>query len=93
MGMINTSLGTRVVDLPSPTAVFERLNEVLPAVKEANMYAICTAWRIRPSNGGVRHASASRQPCSYRLTGNTCRLEDQQLPRGLLSRPPYCGNE
>ncbi len=55
MGMIKTAVRTQLFDLPSPTAVFERLNEVLPAVKESHMYATCTALRIQPdSNGSCR---------------------------------------
>ena len=46
MGMIKTAVHTQLFDLPSPTAVFDRLNEVLPAVKEPHMYATCTAQRI-----------------------------------------------
>lgn len=48
MGMIKTAIRTQLFDLPSPTAVFERLNEVLPAVKEPHMYATATALRIFP---------------------------------------------
>ena len=46
MGMIKTAVHTQLFDLPSPAAVFDRLNEVLPTVKEPHMYATCTALRI-----------------------------------------------
>jgi sigma-B regulation protein RsbU (phosphoserine phosphatase) len=94
MGMIKTAVRTQLVDLPSPTTVFQRLNEVLPAVKEANMYATCTALRIDPASGGVQYAIAS-QPAMLLVSaeGNASRLEDRQLPLGLLSGPPYCGHQ
>jgi len=94
MGMVKTAVRTQLVDLPSPTAIFERLNQVLPAVKEANMYATCTALRIDPTNGCVQYAIAS-QPAMLLVSadGNASRLEDKQLPLGLLSGPPYCGHQ
>ena len=46
MGMIKTAVRSQLVDFPTPTAVFERLNEVLPTVKEPQMYATCTALHI-----------------------------------------------
>jgi len=94
MGMIKTAVRTQLVDLPSPTAVFERLNEVLPAVKEANMYATCTALRIDPTNGCVLYAIAS-QPAMLLVSAdsNAYRLEDKQLPLGLLTGPPYGGHQ
>ena len=94
MGMIKTAVRTQLVDLPSPTAVFERLNEVLPAVKEANMYATCTALRIDPTNGCVLYAIAS-QPAMLLVSAdsNASRLEDKQLPLGLLTGPPYGGHQ
>jgi phosphoserine phosphatase RsbU/P len=98
MGMIKIAVRTQLFDLPSPTAVFERLNEVLPAVKEPHMYATCTALRIQPSANGnacrldyaiaghpaMLHASSSPNAIAM--------LEDQQLPLGLLAGPPYQGH-
>jgi len=97
MGMIKTAVRTQLVDLPSPTAVFERLNEVLPAVKEPHMYATCTALRI--------HTAENRTPCrvEYAIAGqpamlhassdgSIAQLADQQLPLGLLAVPAYNGH-
>jgi phosphoserine phosphatase RsbU/P len=97
MGMIKTAVRTQLVDLPSPSAVFERLNEVLPAVKEPHMYATCTALRIRrnPSNGACRVDYAIAGQPSMLLAscdGSISRLADQQLPLGLLPGPPYVGH-
>lgn len=98
MGMIKTAVRTQLLDLPSPTAVFERLNEVLPAVKESNMYATCTALRIHPpTNGGpcrVEYAIAG-QPAMLHAASNepVSQLADQQFPIGLLAGSAYRGHE
>jgi hypothetical protein len=98
MGMIKTAVRTQLFDLPSPTAVFERLNEVLPAVKEPHMYVTCTALRIRENviGGGclVEYAIAG-QPAMLHASSNNGKashLVDQQLPLGLLPGPPYIGH-
>jgi len=98
MGMIKTAIRTQLVDLPSPTAVFERLNEVLPAVKEPNMYATCTALRIRPAANGVPcrvdYVIAGQPPMLRApVDGSIVRLADQQLPLGLLAGPAYNGQQ
>ena len=96
MGMIKTAVRTKLVDFPAPTAVFERLNEVLPTVKEPQMYATCTALRIQP----VRNDSGCRvdyaiagQPAMLRVSGDgsVSRLAGEQLPLGLLAGPSYRG--
>jgi serine phosphatase RsbU (regulator of sigma subunit) len=96
MGMIKTAVRTQLFDLPVPTAVFERLNEVLPAVKESHMYATSTALRIYPkaSDGACRVEYAiAGQPAMLLASGDKVRrLADQQLPLGLLSGPPYSGH-
>ncbi len=95
MGMIKTAVRTQLVDLPSPTAVFERLNEVLPAVKEPHMYATCTALRIQPDSNGpcrVEYAIAGQPAMLLASSRSVERLADQQLPLGLLSGPPYNGH-
>ena len=97
MGMIKTAVRTQLLDLPSPAAVFERLNEVLPAVKEPHMYATCTALRIylgaNSSSCRVDYAIAG-QPAMLHASANggVTRLADQQLPLGLLAGPPYTGH-
>jgi hypothetical protein len=92
MGMIKTAVRTQLFDLPSPTAVFERLNQVLPAVKESHMYATCTALRIHPENSGtcrVDYAIAG-QPAMLHASGTrVSQLSDQQLPIGLLADAQY----
>ena len=98
MGMIKTAVRTQLFDLPSPTAVFERLNEVLPAVKEQHMYTTCTALRIHENASGgqcrLEYAIAG-QPAMLHASSQVekvSRLADQQLPLGLLAGPPYNGH-
>ena len=98
MGMIKTAVHTQLFDLPSPTAVFDRLNSVLPAVKEPHMYATCTALRIFENEPGqtcrVEYAIAG-QPAMLLASASAAtasQLSDQQLPLGLLAAPPYRGH-
>jgi serine phosphatase RsbU (regulator of sigma subunit) len=98
MGMIKTAVHTQLFDLPSPVVVFDRLNEVLPAVKEPHMYATCTALRIfasAPSHAcRVEYAIAGQPPMllASAATATASQLADQQLPLGLLAAPPYKGH-
>jgi hypothetical protein len=98
MGMIKTAVRTQLFDLPSPTAVFERLNEVLPTVKEQHMYATCTALRIhQPGDDApsrVDYAIAGQPAMLHASSDNATvsHLADQQLPLGLLAGPPYLGH-
>jgi hypothetical protein len=97
MGMIKTAVHTQLFDLPSPIAVFDRLNEVLPSVKEPHMYATCTALRIFASEPDrlcrVQYAIAGQPPMLHASgTGTAAQLADQQFPLGLLAGPPYGGH-
>jgi hypothetical protein len=98
MGMIKTAVHTQLFDLPSPVAVFDRLNQVLPAVKESHMYATCTTLRIFANQSDrscrVDYAIAGQPPMLYAsaATATASQLTDQQLPLGLLDAPPYKGH-
>jgi serine phosphatase RsbU (regulator of sigma subunit) len=98
MGMIKTAVRTQLFDLPSPTAVFERLNEVLPAVNEPHMYSTCTALRIFDHAGDqgcrLEYAIAGQPPILHASARakTIVALADQQLPLGLLAGPPYQGH-
>ena len=74
MGMIKTAVRTQLFDLPSPMAVFDRLNGVLPAVKESHMYATCTALRIFASESGryVPGRVCDRRPARYATCVGRC---------------------
>jgi serine phosphatase RsbU (regulator of sigma subunit) len=95
MGMLKTSIRTQLLDGFSPTAIFERLNRVLPAVKEDHMYATCTALRLPPMDSTnplvVEYAIAAQPPILHFRAdaGWVSRLGDQQLPIGLLPEPSY----
>ena len=84
MGMIKTAVRTQLFDLPSPTAVFERLNEVLPAVKEPHMYATCTALRI--------HQGADGSPCrlEYAIAAQPAILHASPMPPSPTSPTSSC---
>jgi serine phosphatase RsbU (regulator of sigma subunit) len=98
MGMIKTAVHAQLFDLPTPVAVFDRLNEVLPAVKEPHMYATCTALRIFENKPDrmcrVDFAIAGQPPMLHASTSSAAasQLADQQLPLGLLAAPPYKGH-
>jgi hypothetical protein len=95
MGMLKTSVRTQLLDAPSPTAVFERLNRVLPAVKENHMYAPCTALRLTATDStdtmSVEYAIAAQPPILHFRADAGCvaRLGDEQLPIGLLPEASY----
>ena len=98
MGMVKTAVRTQLCGLPSPQAVLERLNAVLPSVKEPHTYATCAALRIAGRNpggpGAIEYAIAGQPPilhaCARR--GVVSHLANQQLPLGLLQGPPYVGH-
>jgi sigma-B regulation protein RsbU (phosphoserine phosphatase) len=96
MGMIKTAVRTQLFDMPSPEALFDRLNAVLPAVKEPHMYATGAALRIHPLSEGscrVDYAIASHPAILHvSSTGTVARFADEQLPIGLLAGPPYTGH-
>ena len=93
MGMLKTAARTALFDtsgnepatvLPS---LMDRLNRVLPAVKEAQMYATFAGFRLNP-DGTIFYALAAHPPIlHYRASTNTQRetyLSVEQLPIGLL---------
>jgi hypothetical protein len=91
-GMVKTAARTRLLDLPAPPALFERLNEVLPAVKEAHMYATCAALRLRPAAAGgcdVEYSIAGQPPILHVSSAGHKLLGDEQLPLGLFSGSGY----
>ncbi|WP_263385111.1 PP2C family protein-serine/threonine phosphatase [Granulicella arctica] len=94
MGMVKAAARTSLLNLPSPQALFTNLNQVLPKVKEANMYATCAAIYIQPCSGAgcnIEYALAGH-PAIYHLaaSGNPHpRLADEQLPLGILPHAIY----
>jgi sigma-B regulation protein RsbU (phosphoserine phosphatase) len=99
MGMVKTAVRTQLCGLSSPQAVLERLNAVLPSVKEPHTYATCTALRIAGRNHGgpcvIEYAIAGQPAILHACArgGVVSHLADQQLPLGLLQGPPYVGHQ
>jgi serine phosphatase RsbU (regulator of sigma subunit) len=93
MGMVKTAVRTQLIDLPSIQAVFERLNEVLPAVKESHMYATCTALRLSTNGSStcVQCAIAGQPALLHASAATTtvAQISDEQLPLGLLREATY----
>ena len=95
MGMVKTAIRTRLLDQGSPPALFDRLNLVLPQVKEAHMYATCAALRIHPrdDSGKTRVEYALAGHPSILLCGMAGgpveRLSDEQFPVGLIPSASY----
>jgi hypothetical protein len=98
MGMVKTAVHTQLFDMPSPQAVFERLNAVLPSVKEEDMYATCTALRIAGGGAGstcsIDYGIAGQPAILHARAGGglVSHLADHQLPLGLLQGHNYKGS-
>jgi len=97
MGMMKTAVRTQLLDLPETNLVLERLNQVLPQVKEPHMYATCAALRlnVNGSSGRVQYAIAGHPPLLHAsaATQTVTLLADEQLPIGLLPVAEYRTHE
>jgi serine phosphatase RsbU (regulator of sigma subunit) len=94
MGMVKTAARTRLLDKPTPPALFETLNQVLPGVKEAHMYATCAALRLEKDGEQgclVEYALAGHPAILYLPAGTSSGepLADQQFPLGIMPVPGY----
>jgi hypothetical protein len=91
MGMLKTATRTALLDAgerePQRTlpVLLDRLNTVLPEVKEAHMYATFTGLRLG-ADGSVFYALAASPPLlQWHSSGNTLSSTEQaQFPLGLL---------
>jgi phosphoserine phosphatase RsbU/P len=91
MGMLKTATRTALLDAgerePSRTlpVLLERLNTVLPSVKEAHMYATFTSFRLC-ADGAVYYALAASPPILHWHANGLAvsKLEEEQFPLGLL---------
>jgi serine phosphatase RsbU (regulator of sigma subunit) len=98
MGMVKTAVRTQSAHSSSPTALFESLNEVLPGVKEPQMYATCTALRIanleRSETAVVEYAIAG-QPAMLQVSASkhVTALSDEQFPLGLPPNVAYTSKQ
>jgi serine phosphatase RsbU (regulator of sigma subunit) len=99
MGMVKTAVRTALLDNATLPDLFDRLNRVLPAVKEANMYATSAALVLQPSIRGsgapqgcsVEYALAGHPPILHvsALARHGDLLSDEQFPLGLLPIASY----
>lgn len=90
MGMVKTAARTALLDVCSvePRTILpllmERLNRVLPGVKEPQMYATFAGFRLNSDNS-VFYALAAHPPIlHYRTHARTEQISVEQLPLGLL---------
>jgi serine phosphatase RsbU (regulator of sigma subunit) len=98
MGMLKTATRTALLEAvvqepgKSLPVLLHRLNTVLPAVKEAHMYATFSAFRLC-ADGNVYYALAASPPIlHWHSNGLTLtRLEEEQFPLGLLDVAEFNG--
>jgi serine phosphatase RsbU (regulator of sigma subunit) len=99
MGMLKTATRTALLDAGSAESsgtlpqLLERLNRVLPDVKEPHMYATFTAFRLN-ADGRVFYALAASPPVLHwsPVRHALRRLEEEQFPLGLLPVSGFTGD-
>ncbi|MBB6144029.1 serine phosphatase RsbU (regulator of sigma subunit) [Silvibacterium bohemicum] len=100
MGMLKTAVRTALLDAGERDAsqtlpvLLERINDVLPVVKEAHMYATFTGLRLGV-DGGVYYALAASPPLLHWHTKESTlsHLEEEQFPLGLLPVSGFAGQK
>lgn len=100
MGMLKTATRTALLGSedrePCRTlpVLLDRLNTVLPGVKEAHMYATFTAFRLG-LDGSVFYAMAASPPIlHWRANGfPLSKVEEEQFPLGLLPVQEFSGRQ
>jgi serine phosphatase RsbU (regulator of sigma subunit) len=98
MGMLKTATRTALLDAgdhkPDNTlpVLLERLNTVLPSVKEAHMYATFSAFRLC-ADGSVFYALAASPPILHWHANGLAlsKVEEEQFPLGLLDVSGFDG--
>jgi sigma-B regulation protein RsbU (phosphoserine phosphatase) len=92
MSMLVSSLRTAMWDAPPLAAVLERVNGVLPEVKEAGMYA--TFGGIRLGRGSAAEGILAGHPPVLHYRAAQCDIVEAgeaQLPLGLFKNATYSG--
>jgi serine phosphatase RsbU (regulator of sigma subunit) len=88
MGMLKTAARTHLMDSPRLPAFLERLNEVLPQVKEPELFATCAALLLTRADGGLNvEYSSAGHPAILQIRcapPSVERWEDHQFPLGLI---------
>lgn len=98
MGMLKTAVRTALLDAavghPSKTLplLLDKLNRVLPDVKEPQMYATLTAFRLN-ADGTAWYATAASPPVLHWSGQGDARLmTEEQYPLGLLPVEGFTGD-
>jgi hypothetical protein len=99
MGMLKTATRTALLDAETMESsgtlpqLLERLNRVLPDVKEPHMYATFTAFRLN-ADGGIFYSMAASPPILHWSPSRPAlrRLEEEQFPLGLLPVSGFGGD-
>ena len=98
MGMLKAAARTALLE-PSAAPerlplLLDRLDNVLPAVKESHMYAAFAALQLGPQ-GRVRHALAGHPPVLHycHANGSFCELSLEQFPLGLVPDAQFAALE
>lgn len=98
MGMLKAAARTALLE-PSTSSerlplLLDRLDNVLPAVKESHMYAAFAALQLGPV-GKVRHALAGHPPVIHycHANGTFCELTLEQFPLGLVPDAQFAAME
>ena len=90
MGMLKTAVRVALQFRQEPVAVLESADRVLPAVKEANMYATIALLYFDGSSEAEYSLSGHPPILHYRAqTGEIARLAMEQLPLGLMPGGRY----
>lgn len=100
MGMLKTAARTvlRGSEEREPhrtlPVLLDRLNTVLPEVKEAHMYATFTAFRLG-ADGSVYYAMAASPPILHWHSNGLAlsKVEEEQFPLGLLPVQEFSGQQ
>jgi serine phosphatase RsbU (regulator of sigma subunit) len=98
MGMLKTATRTALLDAgerePGQTlpVLLDRLNRVLPSVKEPHMFATFTGFRLG-ADGSVFYALAASTPVLHWHANGLAmsKVEEEQFPLGLLPVPQFDG--
>lgn len=98
MGMLKTATRTALLDAgerePGSTlpVLLDRLNAVLPSVKEPHMYATFTGFRLG-NDGSVFYALAASTPVLHWHANGLAisKVEEEQFPLGLLPVSQFDG--
>jgi sigma-B regulation protein RsbU (phosphoserine phosphatase) len=97
MAMFKTAARTQLMDSPRLPAFLERLNEVLPQVKEPEMFATCAAILLKRTNAHftLEYSLAGHPPIlrANRSSQRVDRLAEPQFPLGLVPSVSYASRE